>query len=118
MRAGRMNRLFSLEKATIAQDSYGEPDKTWVADKDSRSVVITFWGERTPLAGNEIFDRDAQTDRTEQRYQVVTHYSSTLKGALLATKRMTEDSVTYDIETATDPDGRRRELVITAVVRG
>lgn len=111
-RAGTYEYLFALQAATETEDSYGEKDKTWA------NSGTTFWGSRLPLAGSETHDQEADVMRTEQRYEIRTHYSASLVSALAATKRVVTSGVAYDIETFVDPDGRRRELKITAVVRG
>lgn len=51
MRAGKMDRLITLQAFTTTQNDYGEPVETW-------TTLASVWSERVPLSGREAFVAD------------------------------------------------------------
>lgn len=110
IRAGELNRLFTILEQATQKQTNGEEIPVWAA----AVTPVTFWGRRTAIRGSEIFDGEAQTDRTEQRFEIKTRYRTDIN----ALKRLSDSEATYEIETFSDPDGDRVAMLIGVVVRG
>lgn len=65
MRAGRLDKRFVIESASLAQDSYGAENPSW-------STFATVWGAFMPLPGTEQYTADRKTEdvpiRIKMRY--------------------------------------------------
>lgn len=109
MRAGTINRLFTVLQVTETRQSNGEVASTYAA----ASSPVKFWGRLVAAGGMETFN--ANVDRTEQRYTIETRYRTDLTAKL----RLSHDGVTYQIAAPPfDPDGKRRHTHIPVVVLG
>lgn len=51
MRAGKMDRLITIQTFTTTQNDYGEPVETW-------TTLASVWAERVPMSGREAFAAD------------------------------------------------------------
>jgi SPP1 family predicted phage head-tail adaptor len=104
MRAGRLDRLVTLGKRTVASlDSYGEEQVTW-AD-------VQVWAERRELRGDEKWGAQQVIGTAACTYRI--YYRTDLD----VEDRLVDDSVTYDIH-AISEIGRREGLELTCSARG
>ena len=69
MSIGERRHRVVFQSATISQDAYGEPDKTW-------SNLCTSWALVQPLKGKERFAAAQMQEDVE--YRIVTRYRSEL----------------------------------------
>jgi len=104
MKAGRLRDKVTFQQATTANNSLGEPIKTW-AD------IATVWGRVEPMAGKERFT--AMQTRADVDYTIQCRYESALSG-LGPDDRATWDGNTFDIHTVIARGQRRTELEILA----
>ena len=94
-----------FERATITQDAFGEPDKTW-------STLTTQWAMVAPLRGAE--RRNAAETMAEVTTRIVTRNNATIS-SLAPGDRATWGGHTYDIKAVIARDHRRSELEILAI---
>ena len=106
MSIGERRHRVVFQTATITQDAYGEPDKTW-------SNLTTAWALVQPLKGAERFAASQMQEDVE--YRIVTRYQSALS-SLDAGDRATWDGNTFDIRSVIWRDHTRKELEILATV--
>lgn len=97
MRAGELRHRIQLQSATEAQDSTGNPTKTW-------STYDTVWAASLSQMSREFW-------LMQRHVATVTHvlkirYRPTVK----ATDRVLFDGRTLEINGVVDPEARRREL--------
>lgn len=107
MLAGRLNRKFTILDPS-KEGTYGSIEIEYAPASPAKQ----FYGQLMAAGGSESFD--AQTDRTTQRYTINTRWRNDLS----ADKRLSHDSVEYQIEAFADPNGRRKEMNISVVVLG
>lgn len=67
VRSGQLNRRITLQRQSIAQDSYGAPILAW-------TDLGTFWAEIEPLSGREL--ESAQRMASEVSHQIVMRYQA------------------------------------------
>ena len=99
MRAGKRNRLVTIQTLTTTRNSIGHPEPTW-ADYTTvwANVLIENATERTS---------DDRTLNT-RTYRFTTLYREDISTGM----RVVLASQTIEIEGVLDPDGKRKELVI------
>jgi SPP1 family predicted phage head-tail adaptor len=104
MRAGRLDRLVTLGKRTVASlDSYGEEQATW-AD-------VQVWAERRDLRGDERWTAQQVMGTTACLYRIYHRTDLTVED------RLVDDGVTYDIHAILEV-GRREGLELQCSARG
>lgn len=106
MRAGRLDRRISLQRATITQDSTGDEVLTW-------GTLTTVWAEAKPMRGAESFTAQQFIGKTPVTFRI--RWSD-------ATKAITvEDRIIFDERTFNILDvreiGRREGLEVDAYAR-
>jgi SPP1 family predicted phage head-tail adaptor len=106
MSIGERRHRVVFQSATISQDAYGEPDKTW-------SNLCTSWALVQPLKGKERFAAAQMQEDVE--YRIVTRYRSEL-ASLDSGDRATWNSKTFDIRSVIWRDHTMKELEILATV--
>lgn len=100
-RIGPMRHRVAIQRRTVAQNSYGEAVPTW-------STLATRWGRLEPLTGREAWQ--AQQARPDVTHRLTLRYYA----GLLHRDRVQIDGATYQVESVTNPDGRKRfhELIL------
>lgn len=108
MRAGRLDRLITIQSFTKAVDAFHQPIETW-ANLDTNPTV---WAERRDLRGREYFQ--AQQVNAE----VTAIYRLRWRGDLTTQMRIVDSGVTYEIVSPPIEIGRREglELMVKAVI--
>jgi SPP1 family predicted phage head-tail adaptor len=105
MRAQQLNRQLTLQHQTTGTNAQSEPISV-PADE------ATLWAAiRGPLNGREA--ERAGVSLAEQPVEIYTRYRTDVTPE----KQLTDGTTVYLIRSVVDPDGRRRELRILAVVR-
>lgn len=101
MKGGQLTRPYriTIQRATEAQDAFGEPIETWV-------LLATVWAGMSDLIGNERFQAQ-QVDAA-----LATRFNIQYRDDVTAKMRLIHAGVTYNIEAPLDPDGRRLELIL------
>ncbi len=105
MSIGERRQRVVFQRATVTQDAFGEPDKTW-------TNLATQWAMVQELKGAE--RRAANETMAEVTTRIVTRNNSTLT-SLAPGDRATWSGHTYDIKAVVPRDHRRSELEILAV---
>jgi SPP1 family predicted phage head-tail adaptor len=93
-----------FERATVAQDAFGEPDQTW-------ATLATRWALVQPMKGAERFA--ANQVQADVDHRIVCRFDSTLSD-LSPGDRATWDGHTYDIKSVIVRDHTRKEVEILA----
>lgn len=93
-----------FQSATITQDAFGEPDKTW-------SALATRWALIQPLKGTEQFKADQVQADVDHR--IVCRFDSVLE-ALKPDDRATWNGHVYDIKSIIWRDHTQKEMEIMA----
>ena len=103
---GSLDRRITIQQATEAQDSKGQPIKTWAA-------LATVWAEVIPVGGSEIFQARQVGAETVAKFRI--RYRSDIERKM----RVVYDSDNYDITDASEDRRfeRRQFLLITATAR-
>lgn len=101
---GARRRRFALERPIEEKDGAGGVIRRF-------ALTAFMWGTLTALGASSSAAREAQ-ERPElaQRYRIVTRWRAGLDG----TSRLRLGGRVFAVLSATDPDGRRRELVVVA----
>lgn len=99
--AARFNRRVVIQAPDRASDGKGGQIKGW-------TDVSTVWAEMIPLRGQEAVAHNLLT--SGQLWKVTIRY----RAGLTVQHRLVLDGVPLNIRTCQDPDGRRKELVMTA----
>lgn len=105
MRAGKLRHRIAIEAPTGAQNEFGEPVDTW-------AVHSAVWASKEDLTGREAFAAQQVNAAVSTRFGV-----RFIEG-INARMRIVHDGTLYNIVSASDPDGRKRELVIIAAREG
>jgi SPP1 family predicted phage head-tail adaptor len=106
MFAGKLDRRITLERATKAQDEYGEEVLTW-------GTLATVWASFKPVSdGERMAAREVSAELTA-RFQI--RWDSAWSD-LSAQDRLIFDGKTYSISGVKEI-GRREGIEITAAVR-
>jgi len=100
MRAGRLSHRVRIERATISQNEYGEPDQTW-------AELATVWAAVEPLKGSEQFA--AMQVQSGADVRMVTRWSS-LTGTATTADRIIFGSVVYDIKSVININSKNVQL--------
>lgn len=101
MQAGKLRQRVTIEQSTETRDAFGATVPSWGA-------LATVWAEVLPKVGGtgEAFAEEAARERTRQGYTINLRYRSDVTTKM----RVTWQGKILDIESAADPDGRRRAL--------
>ena len=104
---GAKRHLFTLESRAETLDTFGEAVLTY-------TTLATAWGMLEAVTARERFE--SQQVRAEVSHRITLRYAAAYAG-LSAKDRITLGSRTFDIVQPMDKDGRRKELVISALER-
>ncbi|KKN14048.1 hypothetical protein LCGC14_1000130 [marine sediment metagenome] len=100
MRSGQLNNRITIQADTGTKNSVGQKIESW-------GTLATVWGRVRSLTGSERFA--AQQLVVELSYEITIRFRTDIN----ETHRIVlTDGQTLDIQSAFDPDGRRRELKI------
>lgn len=100
VRSGQLNQRITIEEDTGVKNSVGQKVEAW-------GTLATVWGRVRALTGSERFA--AQQLLAELSYEITIRFRTDIN----ETHRIVlTDGQTLDIQSAFDPDGRRRELKI------
>lgn len=100
MRAGRMDRLITLQVATETQDSFGATVQTW-------ATLADVWAERVPVSGRENFVADQMANFSFVRFRIRHRTDLTTKNRIL------DSGNVYNIR-AINEIGRKEGLDVVA----
>lgn len=104
MRAGELRHRITVEQKSVTRNDYGEEIASW-------SEFATRWADAAALDGTESFSRD-------QKFAEATHrFRLRYLDGVDAEMRVSWRGRTFDIVSALDPDGMKRETVIVATER-
>jgi SPP1 family predicted phage head-tail adaptor len=105
MTSGPMRFRFYLQVVTTADDSFSDSTPTWI-------TIGEQWGSIRQLSGREV----ANADRLKSlaTHVVTLRYVTPISAA---TNRLVSvaDGTIYNIETANNTDGRKREYLLTVI---
>lgn len=104
MSIGERRYRVQFQRATVTQDAFGEPDKTY-------TELATRWALIQPMKSKERFS--ANQVQVDVDHRIVCRYDKTLK-TLAPGDRATWDGHTYDIKAVLWRDHTRKELEIMA----
>lgn len=104
MSIGERRYRVVFQRATIAQDAYGEPDQSW-------TTLATRWALVQPLKGKERFS--ANQVQVDVDHRIVCRYDDTVAG-LTAGDRATCNGRTYDIKSVIWRGHMKKEMEIMA----
>ena len=99
MRAGRRNHKIVIEEKSVTPDAYGDPVETWTQFAEA-------WVENAPESGREFLA--AKQERADLSRILTTRYIDGISPDM----RVVDGERVFDIISAFDPSGRRRELKI------
>lgn len=106
MQAGKLRQLIEIQSRTISQDTLGQAIETWAKVED-------VWAD-VRMAGN----RETFVISADQQVARVTHkVRMRYKSYITPLHRIIHGDRVLDIESAVDPDGRRRMLLCECVER-
>ena len=105
MSIGERRSRVVFQRATVSQDAFGEPDKTW-------TTLATQWALVQELKGRE--RQGANETMGEVTTRIVTRNNTTIT-SLAPGDRATWSGHTYDIKAVIPRDHRRSELEILAI---
>ena len=101
MRSGRLNTRITLQSRTVGVDAYGSPVETWI---DAAST----WAEYKTVTGREFWANERTSNESEISFRI--RFRTDVDNDM----RVVYRSESYEITgPAIDPDGRRRELILT-----
>lgn len=104
MRAGSLRHRLTLEEATEAHNSRGEPIHTW-------GEVANVWAEIVPLSGREGF-------AAAQMYASATHrIRIRYRAGVVPKMRFTKGVRVFEIDAVLNTDERNREMICIATER-
>lgn len=101
MQAGRLRELVTIQQQSVTRDEYGAEVIAWVD-------VATVWASVLPKASGERFISGAAQELAKISHTVRVRYRSGITPKM----RLAWGSRLLYVETLTDPNGRRRELVL------
>lgn len=104
MRIGPLRHRITIQSATLAQDSYGEPIKTWA----NLATNPQAWAEVTSAPAGERFLSGGEQVIAHLTHRVRIRYRSDVTVKM----RVVHESRHLYIENVVDPTGRRRELML------
>ena len=101
MRAGTLRKQIIIQQASEANDSHGQPIKTW-------SAYLTVSASVQPLKGREYFDAAQVNAETTTKFIIRHRLGITQK------MRISYDSKIYNIESIINVGERNREIHLMA----
>lgn len=105
MPAGKKRHRVTFQQNTPAANAAGQPRPAW-------SHFVTVYAQIETPAGEESLTENTQRRATNRRQITI---NSTAKTRQITPKmRATWNGRTFEIESATDPAGNRKEIVIEA----
>lgn len=108
MRSGDMRQRVQIQSFTgEAQDTTGDTTPSWL-DDTKWTTLATRWACVEGLQGREWFE--ARQEVAEVTHRIRMRYLASVTPRM----RIVWGSKTLQIKSATDPDGRKRQLVIMA----
>lgn len=96
-----MRHRVTLKEPTETRDAYGEPVKTWTTMTNGQ-----IWAEKRDLSGNELVR--AQQVNSEITTEFRIRYRADLNGTIAVVL----GDVYYHVHAVTDPEGRKRDMVL------
>lgn len=99
MKAGRLNKRITIQTATEAQNTYGEPIKTW-------AEYVTAWASVEPLNGREYWSAKELNAEITIRFRMRYYDGVTPK------MRVVYDSRNFDIESIINTNESNVELLL------
>jgi len=105
IRAGSLNRNLIFERRDNTRNEFNELVGPWVEIARAR-------GEKRALNSREFFA--AMQAQSEKSFRLLCRWSPAL-AAVKASDRVLIDTEVHDIQAATDPDGRHRELEFVVI---
>jgi SPP1 family predicted phage head-tail adaptor len=102
MRAGALRERLVIQAPVAVQDAVWGPVTEW-------QDVLAAWASVIPVAGSET-QKDQGVQATV-KYEIEIRYQPGITGE----NRIVWNGKTLDIESAIDPEGRKRKLLIQAV---
>lgn len=103
LRPGDLRHTITIQRYTSTQNSLGEPVVTWGTLATARASVEAIGGSGT-------LETATQRDLATVSYKIRIRYRTDVTP--LPKDRVLYGSKTLNIETVTDPTGRRREYVL------
>lgn len=103
MRAGRLDRLITIQRKTSAVDSFGEPIETW-------ATLVTVWSEMIPVRGQERYAA------MQEIAEIDTVFKVRFRTGITPLDRISYDSRIYDITHVLEI-GRREGLELMTKAR-
>lgn len=107
MKPGKLRHRVTLQTATTATDSFGEPDISY-------SNLVTVWADVRPLGGSE--NVVALHQQGEIDHLVTIRYSSVV-AAITGKDRVKFGTRVFDIKSIRNPDERNIMLELTCKER-
>lgn len=101
MQAGRLRERVTIQRQSVTRDDYGGEVIAWVN-------VKTVWASILPRSSAERFISGSAQELSKISHTVRVRYRSGITPKM----RLAWGSRVLYVETITDPDGRRRELVL------
>lgn len=102
MRMGKLRRRLKIQYKSVTRDSFGQEVVSWVD-------LATVWGSVQGAGGREF--QSAGGEQAEESWKIRIRYRSDLDRDMRIIETSTNQ--TFRIEAISDPDGRRREMVIS-----
>lgn len=102
--AGRYDRQITIQQATVAQDTFGEPDETW-------ATLAVVWAQVIPKTGREYFKADQRISEADTIFRI--RYRSDITSKM----RISYNNQFYNINGMAEL-GRQEALEIIAQVQG
>ena len=106
MKAGKLDRRITLQRATVTYDALNNPVQTW-------ATLVTVWASKSEISDSERVAAKEVGAEATKRFQI--RYSTDVDD-LNPKDRLTYNSETYQILGVKEL-GRREGFEITAVVR-
>lgn len=103
MRAGRLDRLVTLQTRTLTRNAYGEQEETW-------ATLAQVWAEKIDLKGREFVAAQQTSADVSTRWRIRFRDDVTVLNQLLV------DGITYDINQVSEI-GRREGLELFTQAR-
>lgn len=103
MEAGKLGHRITIQQATVAQDAYGEPVKTW-------GTLATVWAAVEPLIGREYLA--VQQIQSAVSVRVRIRYRSGITPLMRVQWVDSGTTRIFDIESVQEVRTERRELIL------
>ena len=108
MYIGKLRHRISFEVISVAKDAYGQTGEA--VREEIATPFATVWGKVEDIGGHELFSSDEL--HTQITTRITCRWHPGLNEGMLARVAMDQATRTFDVLSITDPDGRRRELVV------